>query len=375
MFFIGCAWLAGLGDTPLPESSGDGGGESSPPDEDGAGESTFYDSRDASDDIDSSTNARTDSATDHGLASTEDVAIDVAGDSSTDRVADVTGEPPADVTGELPADVTGESPFDSRADSPDDSAVESAAPLNPGMLSGIVLWLDATNGLSYSDGGASTLTWRDQSGQHNDATSFGAPSIHLGAIGGRPAAHFNGVTDYFLVQDSASLEFSTLDFLVAVVVAHKTPPDAGVGYGTLYSKQVTDVSPYPGFNLSANAADSLMPSASIWAQVTFQSGSFVESAGANLNDGRPMCVTVHRFEVAPGVATLGLRINGADAASGTGAGYATDVSSMGYPLYVGGTNNQQDVFGDIAEVIAVKGAVPDSDLRGLEAYLMAKYQL
>ena len=54
---------------------------------------------------------------------------------------------------------------------------------------------------------------------------------------------------------------------------------------------------------------------------------------------------------------------------------AGDGGAGSWPLYIGGNEQLQDMRGDIAEVIAVKGTVGAVDLASLEAYLAAKYGL
>jgi hypothetical protein len=216
----------------------------------------------------------------------------------------------------------------------------------------------------------------DQSGNHNDAMSAGTPVIHQNAIGGHPAAHFNGATDYFFILDSASLRFSTHDFVVGVVAAHTTPT-TGIGYGLFYAKQNPDVQPFYGASLQANSYDPnpALINAKIWAQVALLNGAVIETSETDYNHGQPLYLILHRASAGPGTATLSLRVNGADAASATGTGYAIDVSATGFPASIGGTPANQDVLGDVAEVVAIEGAVSDSDIGGLEGYFKTKYQL
>ncbi len=258
---------------------------------------------------------------------------------------------------------------------------------NVSVGAGLVLWLDSTTGLiPTEDAGADAgtyLFWADQSGNGNNATSVGASTVVDAALGGMPVVRFNGSSDYLIVADSPSLEFGTGDFLIAEVAQHTTPTDAGVGYGFLFSKQDEVHAPYLGPALIANTG---LLTSGIQAQVASGTGS-VFSGLTGYNNGTPFYVTMHRFAVtsdagaeAAALATLNLRIGGADAGAATGAGYADNVSAGdggagSWPLYIGGNNQKQDVRGDIAEVIAIKGSIADADLASLEAYLKAKYGL
>jgi hypothetical protein len=250
---------------------------------------------------------------------------------------------------------------------------DASAGWSPGVVPGLVLWLDGSNGLSQGAGGGPA--WSDQSGQRNDALPMGAPVIKPGAIGGRPAVHFNGGPDYLVVQDSSSLQFSTGDFVIAVVAAHTTPTTGMWGYGLFYSKQ-EQTAPYPGPGLVANTVNR---TGQIEAQVALDTPSLILTTGADYNNGQPLYLTMHRFsridDGGTATATLDLRVNGADAGSISGPGAALDVSAAGQPLVLGGSAKAQGMVGDLAEVVAIKGAVSDADIDALEAYFRAKYGL
>ena len=319
-----------------------------------------------------------DSEADSWVASEADSSVDSpvrsddTSDLGVDSTADVLSEPwpNSSVSPQVEASADSFVPLSIPA------GANAVLPRSPGMLSGLVLWLDSTTGLSYSDAGTGAIAWQDQSGLQNDATSVGAPYIRSNVIGGKTAVHFNGTTDYLFANDSFSLRFSTGDFLIAVVGAHTTPTAGGIwNYGLFYVKEILDTSPYLGVAIGGNALDRTTPRASLWSQVAFEAMSWVQSSEATFNDGRPLCIILHRFSVGSGVASLVMRVNGAELGADTGTGYAVDVNAMGYPVFIGGTPGQQDIAGDIAEVVAVKGAVADSDVIGLEAYLMDKYHL
>ncbi len=277
---------------------------------------------------------------------------------------------------------------------------EASAPWVPSALSGLVLWLDDARGLGLADAGVDggdagpPLLWIDQSGHGNNASGMGSPAISPAALHGKPAVHFNGTTDYLLVSDSPTLQWGTGDFVVALVVQHTTfANDAGSVYGTLYSKQIADVSPYGGVGLFANTPSR---TSAILAQLSTAAATTSGSAG--YNNGSPFVVVMHRSIDAPdagspvdaggdaaldaasdasvpAVASLGILIDGLSAGTNSGAAYARDVSAVGYAARIGGTQYGQDMTGDIAEVIGIQGAVSDDDLAKLEAYLKTKYGL
>jgi hypothetical protein len=290
-----------------------------------------------------------------------------------------------------------------------DTGAEASGPWTPNSLTGLALWLNGHVGLGLSDRGVEpsdagdagvadagpTLVWLDQSGHGNNATGYGSPSINATAIDGQPAVHFNGTTDYLLLQDSPSLQWNTGDFVLALVVRNGKPTDAGVPYGTLYSKQIADVSPYDGVGLFANTPNR---TSALLAQLNANAASELTTSSTGYNDDTPFLVVLHRALVplapldggsvadagdaggvgdagVPPVASLDLLINGADAGSSTGTGYAGNVSAAGYVARIGGTQGGQDLEGDIAEVIGVQGSVSDADLASLQEYLRSKYGL
>ena len=81
-----------------------------------------------------------------------------------------------------------------------------------------------------------------------------------------------------------------------------------------------------------------------------------------------------RLYVARRVGTIfSLRINGAYE-NDTVISSDLDLGAPDYPLLIGGTSGMP-LEGDIAEMIALRGAVDDTDFTSLEAWLMEKYNL
>jgi len=271
------------------------------------------------------------------------------------------------------------------------TAADTGALWTPSSVPGLVLWLDGHAGLGVTDGGVDAgdggpaLQWLDQSGHDNNAIGYGSPAVHPTALGGQPAVHFGG-TDYLLVQDSASLDWGTGDFVLAIVVQHTTSTDAGTPYGTLYSKQIYDTAPFTGVGLFANTPTR---TSAILEQLNEFASTEVTSGGTGYNNGSPFIVVVHRSVTLPdgGVdagdggdaagptGTMNMLIDALDAGFATGAGYAANVNSTGYPARIGGTQYGQNLTGDIAEVIAIQGTVSDANLQNLQNYLMGKYGL
>jgi hypothetical protein len=247
------------------------------------------------------------------------------------------------------------------------SDADAAAVWAPSALPGLVLWLDAEKGLTVNVPGASSVvqSWLDQSGWANDAQSMGFVTVRPNAIGGRPALHFDGATAYLVVTDSPSLQFGTGDFAVAMVVQHTTPTSNG--YGFLYCKTDLNADAGRGFALGANSVPPKPPFGELWAQVSFGSQAVITTTENDFNTGRPFYVIVHRFGN-----NMNMLVNGVGAAAGLNS-FGGDVSEIQQNVVIGGSNLQQDLVGDIAEVIAVKGTTSPVDIQNLNSYLKTKY--
>jgi hypothetical protein len=305
-------------------------------------------------------------------------SIGCGGDTTSSSTPD--GSVGADDTGAPDTTTTGPDSSPPAEAGTDANTPDAAPPWSPAALTGLVLWLDPTQGLALGDGGpdATVVSWADRSGKNNNATSAGNASILDAAINGLPALHFPG-GGYATVADNASLQFGTGDYTIAVVLRHTTPADAGWGYGCIISKQLAFPPPWVGPSLWANGETQ---TGALLAQLAYHQ-AFVTSGGTNYNNGQPFYVLEQRVNPAADAgagadaasATLGLRVNGADAGAVVGAPYGIDVSAVGAKAYLGGTTQSQNLVGDIAEVVVVKGSMSDADTAALEAYFKSKYGL
>jgi hypothetical protein len=216
--------------------------------------------------------------------------------------------------------------------------------------------------------------WVDQSGHYNDAlapaATGGAPVLAAGVVGGKPAVRFNGTSSYLVVNDDASLQFGTGDFIVAVAARHTTPPDSGSGIGFFYAKPASGAFMSEGPMLYGNTEQHTTEAVAQLASP----GVLVKTMQTGLNGGEPMVLVMRRMALPAGpVATLEIRLNGAGAGSAMGESFLNDVSAIGQHVHLGGSPQAHYLAGDIAEVIAVKGPTTDEDVAAIETYLMTKY--
>jgi hypothetical protein len=259
---------------------------------------------------------------------------------------------------------------DSSTDAATDAATEAstpdadaAPPFDVKSLTGLALWLDATQGVT---GSSAVVAWADQSGNNNHAAMGSAqyqPALVASSIGGKPAIHFAGGT-HLTVADSATLQWGTGDFYVAIVLKHST---ASSTYGMVFSKQNPSVGPFIGPGIFANFA---LPSqgTGIGGQLDTLANHYVSTAASGLNDN-----VGRQFAFVRTGGVISVRLNGTPT---TGASSAIDISAATFSLFIGANAvGTQALVGDIGEIIAVKGAIAAGDVTKVETYLKAKYSL
>lgn len=267
------------------------------------------------------------------------------------------------------------------ASSPPDAAAD--APFDASSVM-IVLWLDAARGLTQSGGFVSA--WADQTSFHNDAAQSTAtlqPTLLASGIHGLPVVHFDedtggsspttGAGAELDIADALSLQWSTGEFYVAIVGDFDNPLDGGGPereIGLFYGKSQTG-SAAPSVSFSGNVSLGIDPSnvQGLALSTNFSNGDWVYTNTA-YNDGTP-----HLFSAQREAGTLQLRVDGAVVASNLAL--PDDVGAIGVPVTIGSgaSGRALRLDGDIAEMLAVKGPIAQSDRAALEQYLLSKYGL
>jgi hypothetical protein len=274
------------------------------------------------------------------------------------------------------ADTGSPDPIDAPADPPADAGVEEAesGPADAGFdvlsLPGIVLWLEASKGVTMVQG--AVTKWADQTknGNHavqNDATL--QPVWKPSVINARPAIHFTnqGSCSRLTLADSPSLRWGAGDFSIVMVARFNNVAWTGtdVGYGLLFGR--VQNGSYRLITFLANDAVAMSPGLS---------GS---AGGANANGGGTFNDNVARSY---GFDRVGFGIWLTAQGSGVGPG-----GVMGTLEDLDG-NNSTDIIGsypmeptfclngDIAEIVAIKGSgVLPLNRMALEGYFKSKYKL
>lgn len=252
--------------------------------------------------------------------------------------------------------------------------------LDPTSFPGVALWLEAAyDHCSVNDAEGHIEQCTDRSSHSNHAQQALAdrrPTLTKTLLNGHATMHFES-PDWrarsLVVADTESLRLAKRDFTVALVAAWTN--STGVvqneygGYGILLTKQASSA-PFSGLTLLANypglAANH--PTASRFAVQLDLDGSYALSASVKLNDSRFRLLVARRTGL-----ELEVRVNGISQTR-MQTESVRDISNEGYPLVIGGVDHSA-LSGDIAEVVLIGGAVPESKVGQLEAYFLQKYRL
>jgi hypothetical protein len=254
------------------------------------------------------------------------------------------------------------------------TGMDGSSNFDPKSLSCLVLWLDASKGVTQMNTFVSA--WADQSGQNNNAaqaTGARQPSVAMNVINNLPALHFNsGQTNgnMLLIADSMSMQFGTGDFALWVVARFNNMTNGGfnTGLGLLYGKVPQGSFNFTGAFLLGNTFQNNQVAAGLNGGT---SSNNILSVAAMYNDN-----TARNYGLRRTGASIELRVNGQQAASMNQNGNV-DVSAANNPARIGanGDANFERLNGDIAEVIACKGATSMQDVANVDGYLKTKYAL
>ena len=292
-----------------------------------------------------------------GDATVDDAIDDDAIDGATDGAAETTLDSTLDGM-DAPGDA-------SRGDT--GAACSMDAAWSPSALTGLVLWLDAGQGVGLV--GTPITVWRDQSSQHNNATQNDSnyTPVLMTSTAGLPAAHFDGTQTFMSIADAPSLQWGTGDFVLEVVARYSSA--LGTPDQNLFQK-APSAAPYAGPFLAAASSKGSVANG-VRAQLSVD--TYVSSPTGNLQDAP------HLFGMRRNGSTLELRIDGNLVATTAITGIL-DVSAAGRAVMFGQNgyapgNGLQALDGDISEMIAVAGGTTAADIANLECYLTSKYGL
>lgn len=318
---------------------------------------TPHDSNDASDADDASHISDASDASDADGGGDASDASDASETDDANDAGDTPQEPDARIDGP------------DGPDAPGPDGKEVAPPWTPGVIPGLVLWLEADRGIEAAPGERVT-EWLDQSPLHNDArqeTEERGPKF-LGAspLNGKPALEFTN-KKWLKINDDVSLRWGVLDFLLLVVFRSPGCEKTDCILQQLYRKQEVDA-PWIGPSLGLQPSGQIEVHLSHWA-----ANHWLASNAGGYDSGRVHLVGAERRSAWPSV-----RIDGADFPSALPT-EVVNLDAVGQHVYIGahGINPDHPIDfpfnGHIGAVIAVKGPILAADLAQLESYLMTKY--
>lgn len=261
-------------------------------------------------------------------------------------------------------------------------APDAATPPPRPTLSGLVLWLDAAQGITMS-GGGKVSAWADTSSAHNDARQPNAqyqPTLASGA-NHLPAVRFSGKPDptnaggdggpYLQILDAASLRWGTGDWSLFVVGSYHNPLDGthNGALGAFFGRyDVPEIFFCGNWTLTETTEQSAI-------HIGLGEGNAgLESTRKQLNDG-----VVRLYVGRKAGDTLELRINGTSDSHVSGpdvqnANVSTNAKNIGIGSF-DGDSPIRALDGDIEALVAVRGALDDAQLKALESYLMKTYNV
>lgn len=226
-----------------------------------------------------------------------------------------------------------------------------AGSFTPADLPGLALWLDDDKGVVVDPQHPGTmLRWLDQSGNANDAT---ATAIHDGfrfdidpaAVHGHDAFKCHGSGQRLEVPDATSLHFGTGPYAVAVVINR-----LGVGdpdEHAFFTKNLGDGGIFLGLSANAYHFRQLLSDVSL-----------AEPNGTPFHAviGRGPALDIHLGNM-----------------SAVGPVATSNVDETGAPVVLCLSGLVAEM--EIAEVVAVKGALSDANLAKLQGYFNTKFNL
>lgn len=235
----------------------------------------------------------------------------------------------------------------------------------------LAFWFDPG---SLSQGGGLVALWSDLSGNGNNAiqrTTEYRPTYVASGINGLPSARFSGPITFLDIADNPSLQWGESDFAVFAVVraTAQTAADA-----MIYQK--TGPYPWDGASLYLNA-DKPVATRLAAAQVSGAVYVVSNAPPATFVNG-----TAHVLCARRAGATLEIRVDGAvSRAIASSAVASVNVSALGVDAMIGQNGYEtprpefQQVHGDIAEIVGVRGVMTEMDVKVLEQYLKSRYRL
>lgn len=259
------------------------------------------------------------------------------------------------------------------------AALSTWSPFGPASVSGLQLWLDASDASTLYDatsGGSlvaadgTVARWQDKSGNGRHAIQSEAnrrPVRKTAIVNGRDALTFDGTSDQ-LLADGSAFEFGSAGFSVFVV-----------GRGDLASSDIRCILCMQANDSAQSGILRIELTTSAW-QVASRSTD--TGAGATTDSSSYAQDTLNVITVTRSENTLTARKNGASFGTRTISGSITrSAEGQPPPLAIGSFDsnpnyaNQKAYFwsGEVCEVIVYHSTISTADREAVESYLITKW--
>jgi hypothetical protein len=275
-------------------------------------------------------------------------------------------------TGDLPTSGDLATTIDLAAGGDAAQASDASQPVDTSAIAnapGLTLWLDAAKGRTYITVPVThemVLTgWADQSGRHHDTSIDAryAPTWVASATGfnGLPAWQFAcaatdplGSCSFGTSLTTAADAMNADDFYVAVVASFT---NGALSAPAPFFRDLTNTD---GFILNANGLDGAF---NVGGVELYQTSSTRFTAEGAYNDGTTRLIAGQRV-----AGTSTIRLNGAVKATHVDPANVAFIDAM---VRIGDVSFR----GSIAEVVVIRGVLPDNIRDAVESTLMTKYAL
>ena len=243
----------------------------------------------------------------------------------------------------------------------------------PASISGLVIWLDAVNGVISSSSGS--LTWSDGSGNGYNATS-------LTTSGTLPSLNQSGINNLSCIQFYGGASASTTNPPSAMMAPVPTGAFSGgvtlfvvfqvsndsSGFTTLVSRTVSNLpAPWDMYNANAFIGDSNL-TAYLLGQIS--------TSLVNISSPSIMVMTITNTPTTPLMSmwingTSVLTLTNSDTSSNNLSSYYADLATE---LYLGTRGDNTTTFvGLMGEVIAYNSVLSTTNLNTVQSYLASKW--
>lgn len=220
------------------------------------------------------------------------------------------------------------------------------------ILSNVRLWLRADQGTSAAADGDSVSTWRDVSGNGNDATqttSASQPVYKENILNGKPVIRFDGSNDAIATSTTGRLGVTNADYELFVVVKTNSTDLVFI---------VSAGSEHLEAHINGGLGIRYIPN----------TGIYVDYGSSNeFNDG-----SAHLISLRASSSNAILRIDGIDRASSGSSGICSTDATL---MFGARLNSGYFLNGDIAECVLYNRNLDSLERSAIETSLAQKYNL